>query len=451
MYHPIQKIHLIGIGGIGMSGIAEILCQHGYRVSGSDRQNKETLQRLSALGVEVFLGHQASHVPADSELVVYSSAVPQDNPELEEARRRGVPAIRRAEMLAELMRLKYGIAVAGSHGKTTTTSMVSFVLTEAGLDPTIVVGGGMDNFHGKNARLGNGDFMVVEADESDGSFNRLCPSISVVTNLDREHLDYFGTMDQLNRAFFEFIEKTPFYGVSILCGDDPYLQAMLPHLSRRRKTYGFSEGNTYRIEQYAADCEKTSFFVRVGQSRERIELSLSGRHNALNALAALCVADELSISRKVTIDALFRFQGVQRRFQRRGEINGVRLVDDYAHHPREIQATLQAARERFPESSLHVIFQPHRFSRVKYLMDEFSNAFDGVCSLWVLDIYSAGEVAQGVTSELLVEKMQRCPFAVSYVPSAKDAMKKCLAQARSGDVILTMGAGDLPQIYREFL
>ena len=450
MYKKIKRIHLIGVGGIGMSGIAELLHRNGYVVSGSDLSRSDTVKHLEALGIQVFQGHQAIHV-AGAELLVYSSAVKTDNPEMMAAMAAGIPAIPRAEMLAELMRLKYGIAVAGAHGKTTTTSMTSLALMEAGLDPTIVVGGRMDNFGGTNARLGSGEFMVVEADESDGSFNKLTPAIAVVTNMDREHMDFYGTMDRLRDAFLSFLNSVPFYGLAVLCGDDPYLKMLAPKVSRRKTTYGFGPDNHYRIESYHADEAGSLLGIRIGDDSHQLPLRVPGRHNALNAVAALAVADELSIPREITFRGLSSFQGVQRRFQKRGERNGVQFIDDYAHHPREIAATLAAARERFPRAKIRVVFQPHRYTRVEDLFDEFSTCFRDCDGVAVTDIYSAGEVPiPGVQSSLLFENIRRHgQQAAHHVAKPMDGIEAWLSASSPGDVIFTLGAGDLPSVYKQ--
>ncbi|MFM8313134.1 MAG: UDP-N-acetylmuramate--L-alanine ligase, partial [Deltaproteobacteria bacterium] len=310
MYNKVNKIHLNGIGGIGMSAIAELLLREGYKVSGSDLKANEIVRGLISRGVKFYEGHARENV-LDTELVVYSSAINVENPEMAQALEQQTPIIPRAEMLAELMRLKYGIAVAGAHGKTTTTSMISTILMEGALDPTIVVGGRMDNFGGTNARLGSGEFMVVEADESDGSFNKLSPSIAVVTNMDREHMDYYKTMSNLKKCFLSFLNKVPFYGLSVICGDDPYLRILSPKIDRRKKTYGFRSDNHYRVLNYSSDAEGTTSEIQVGNDRLTLALQVPGKHNVLNALAALAVADELSIPRETTLKALFKFQGVQ--------------------------------------------------------------------------------------------------------------------------------------------
>ncbi|MBI4403509.1 MAG: UDP-N-acetylmuramate--L-alanine ligase [Deltaproteobacteria bacterium] len=450
MYNKINKIHLIGIGGIGMSGIAEILSRNGYSVSGSDIHRSDTVKHLEAQGIEVFIGHESKNVE-HAELVVYSSAIKEDNPEFAAALQKDLPTIPRAEMLAELMRIKYGIAVAGAHGKTTTTSMVAIILTEAGLDPTVVVGGRMDNFGGTNARLGNGEFMVVEADESDGSFNKLSPSIAVITNIDREHMDHYGTVGKLKSAFLSFMNKTPFYGLTVLCGDDPYLRILQHKTHRRKQTFGFHKDNSYHVTDYQVEAQITRCRFRSQGTTETIQLNVPGRHNVLNALAAIIVADELSVPRSVSIKALSKYQGVQRRFQLRGDKQGVLFVDDYAHHPTEIRMTLKAAFERYPSSRIRVIFQPHRYSRVEDLLEQFATCFKGCHGIAITDIYAAGETkVAGIDSSLLVEAIQRQGEEnVIYAESPMKAIERWLSDSKPGDVVLTMGAGDLPNVYKQ--
>ena len=449
MYNKISRIHLIGIGGIGMSGIAELLIRHGYIVSGSDLNRGESVRYLETLGIKVFQGHSAPNVDG-AELVVFSSAIRNENPEYSEALKKQIPTISRAEMLAELMRIKYGIAVAGAHGKTTTTSMISTVLVEAGLDPTIVVGGRVDNFGGTNARLGSGEFMVVEADESDGSFNRLSPSIAIVTNIDREHMDYYKSMRRVRKAFESFLNKVPFYGLSVICGDDPSLKLMSHRIERRKRTYGFSPENTYRVLGYAVKDTGTECAIEAAGHKETLRLRVPGKHNVLNALAALAVADELSIPREQSLKGLSLFQGVQRRFQKRGEKNGVTFIDDYAHHPSEISATLAAAREQYPKSKIRVVFQPHRYSRVEDLFDQFATCFKNCDEVAITEIYAAGETPiPGVQSEVLVEQMCREGLgATRYFQKPIEGVENWLKKSAAGDVIITLGAGDLPNVYR---
>ncbi|MSP18987.1 MAG: UDP-N-acetylmuramate--L-alanine ligase [Bdellovibrionales bacterium] len=450
MYNKVNRIHLIGMGGIGMSGIAELLLREGYQVSGSDMKLNETVKGLVSRGVKFYQGHHSENV-LNAELVVYSSAITPENSELVQALKQKTPVIPRAEMLAELMRLKYGIAVAGAHGKTTTTSMIATILMSSGLDPTIVVGGRMDNFGGTNARLGSGDFMVVEADESDGSFNKLTPSIAVVTNMDREHMDYYKTMSILKKAFLSFLNKVPFYGLSVICGDDPYLRPLSSKIDRRKKTYGFRSDNDYRVINYSAHERGTLSTLQIGAETLELSLQVPGKHNVLNALAALAVADELSVSRVDSLRALNSFQGVQRRFQFRGEKNGVLFIDDYAHHPTEIRATLQAAREKFKGKKIRAVFQPHRFSRVEDLFDQFSSCFKDCDGIAITDIYAASELPiAGLDAITLVENILRFghPNAF-YTKTPMEGIHKLMSESEPGDVIFTLGAGDLPNVYKQ--
>ncbi len=450
MYKKIQRIHLIGIGGIGMSGIAELLQSLGFAVSGSDLGRGDSVKRLENLGIHVTQAHLAENVK-DAELVVFSSAIRPENPELVAAREQKIAAIPRAEMLAELMRLKYGIAVAGAHGKTTTTSMVAWILINADLDPTIVVGGRMDNLGGTNARLGKGNFMVVEADESDGSFNRLTHSIGVVTNMDREHLDHYGTMENLENAFVQFLNKVPFYGVSIVCADDPTLQRLLQRVSRRVISYGFTAGSSYQVTNYEpTPAGSTTSFTFQGKSSQ-LKLQVPGRHNALNALAAVAVADEIGLPREATLSAISTYAGVQRRFQKRGEKEGVVFIDDYAHHPSEINATLAAVKERFPTGRIRVVFQPHRYSRVNDLFDQFIDCFTHLDQVAVTDVYAAGEKPiNGISGESIASSITgRNGVRARHVQQPLDIMNEWISEAKSGDVVVTLGAGDLPNVYQK--
>lgn len=450
MYKKINRIHLIGIGGIGMSGIARLLLTHGYEVTGSDLGDGEQVRQLRELGIRVSHGHHGTNI-CGADLVVHSSAVKADNPEIVAAGEKQLPVIPRAEMLAELMRLKHGVAVAGAHGKTTTTSMIGTVLMEAGLDPTIVVGGRMDNFGGSNARLGNGEFMVVESDESDGSFSHLSHAIGVVTNLDREHIDFYQNMTSIKRAFLNFLNDTAFYGLNVICGDDPHLKTLLPRVRRRKVTYGQGKNNTYQLVEYTPEPGLTLSRIKVGQDSFTLRLQLPGIHNALNALAAVVVADELEVPRSRTLEALANFKGVQRRFQRRGSKNGVEFIDDYAHHPREIKATLAAARERYPEKKIRVVFQPHRYSRLEDLFDEFARCFQDCDSVAITELYAAGEQSiAGISSESLVDALQKNGHPQALFESTPmAAIHSWLSQSDAGDVIFTLGAGDLPNVYKE--
>src|ERR1700704_3300981 len=391
MFAKIQRIHFVGIGGIGMSGIAEVLLNLGYKISGSDLKSSTVTQRLASLGATIHVGHAVANV-AGADVVVISSAVLIENPEVAEARRLHIPVIPRAEMLAELMRLKYGIAIAGMHGKTTTTSMVAGVLAAGGLDPTVVVGGRVDAM-GSNARLGKSHYLVAEADESDRSFLKLSPILSVVTNIDREHMDCYRDMQDVEDTFVEFMNRVPFYGTVVICADDAPLRSLLPRVKRRVVTYGTRQDADFRVESLAGQQipALNRFRVRYkDQDLGEFQLHVPGQHNVLNATAAIAVGVGLDISRDHIREALQSFQGVDRRFQRRGIVRGVTVVDDYGDHPTEIRATLSAAKQA-GFARIHVIFQPHRYTRTQLLMDEFATAFADATSISVLDIYPASE------------------------------------------------------------
>jgi UDP-N-acetylmuramate--alanine ligase len=445
------QVHFVGIGGIGMSGIAEVLINLGYRISGSDLKESETTRRLHRLGARLEIGHRAENL-VHADVVVISSAVRGDNPEVLAAQARKIPVIPRAEMLAELMRLKYAVAVAGSHGKTTTTSMVATVMNAAGLDPTAVVGGKV-NVLGSNAKLGKSDLMVVEADESDGSFLKLHPSIAVVTNIDPEHLDHFGSLDALRGAFVEFCNRVPFYGLNVLCLDHPNVQALLPQIGKRVVTYGSSHTADYRLEGVNLDGFSTRFEAfRREEPLGEFTVRMVGAHNALNALAVIAVAEEMEIPLPVVRTALAEFGGVQRRFTVRGEAGGVMVVDDYGHHPAEVMATLAGARRAFGRR-LVVVFQPHRYTRTRDLLSEFATAFNDADVLMVLGIYAASEEPiPGVTGELLAEAVRSHGHRdVTYVERRVDAAAALLPKLREGDLVVTLGAGDVTQVGPELL
>ena len=446
-----RTIHFIGIGGIGMSGIAELLLNLHHRVSGSDLKESDVTRRLQSLGGRIFVGHQAENVPADVDVVVVSSAVRRTNPEWEEARRRGVPVIPRAEMLAELMRLKEGIAIAGSHGKTTTTSMIATVLSEAGLDPTVVVGGKL-NALGSNAFLGKGEAIVVEADESDGSFLKLTPTIAVVTNIDPEHLDHYGTFDALSSAFLDFANKVPFYGLAVLCLDHPGVQTLLPKIEKRHVTYGLSPQAEYRAENLELDGFSVAFdAVRRGEKLGRVRLRMVGKHNVQNALAAIAVADEVGLPFPVVAEALGGFAGVQRRFTVRGEAKGIMVVDDYGHHPAEVRATLRGAREGFSRR-LVVAFQPHRYTRTRDLLADFATAFNDAEVVILTDIYAAGEdPIPGITSQALVEEIRALGHRNVIFAPRKGLADVVAEKLRAGDLVITLGAGDITNVSTELL
>jgi UDP-N-acetylmuramate--alanine ligase len=444
------KIHFVGIGGIGMSGIAEVLLNLGYSVSGSDLKESDITRRLAGLGGRIQRGHEAEHVE-DVDVVVTSSAVRKDNPEVVEARRRKIPIIPRAEMLAELMRLKYGVAIAGSHGKTTTTSLAAHTLAHAGLDPTAVVGGKVNTF-GSNAKLGKGDYMVVEADESDGSFLHIPPTFAIVTNIDPEHLDHWKTEEALRKGFLDFVNRVPFYGQAILCIDHPTVQSLIPEIESRFVTYGTSHQADYRATRIEVSGHSVKFDAyRRGELLGRFELALVGRHNALNALSVVALADEMGIPAEVIRAAFASFGGVQRRFTVRGEVAGVTVVDDYGHHPAEVRATLLGARDAF-HRRIVCLFQPHRYTRTRDLMADFSTAFNDADVLLLTDIYAAGEEPiPGVSSATLADAIRACGHRdVSLVPRAELA-RVARERVRSGDIVLTLGAGDITAVGPELL
>jgi len=453
MFKKYQHIHFVGIGGVGMSGIAEVLLTLGYRVTGSDARRSETVERLERLGAKVYVGHAAAQVEG-AHVVVSSSAVARDNVEIAAARQRGVPVIARAEMLAELMRLKYGIAIAGTHGKTTTTSMVAAVLGAGGFDPTVVVGGRVHGL-GTNARLGQGEFLVAEADESDGSFLKLSPTIAVVTTVDAEHLDHYPDLDAIVAAFLAFVNKVPFYGAVVVCLDDPNLQRMIPRMMDKRVvTYGLEAGAdvTARRLQFA-EMRSTFEVVHRGVSLGTMNLQTPGRHNVLNALAATAVALDLEMPFPKIQTALASFAGVQRRFQVRGTARDVLVVDDYGHHPAEIRATLAAAKAGFDRRVI-TVFQPHRYSRTQHLRDDFLTAFYQSDVLIVMDIYPAGEAPiPGVHARDLADGIAAHGHReVLYLGNDRAAIIDYLCEStRAGDLVLTLGAGDVGQLGGELL
>jgi UDP-N-acetylmuramate--alanine ligase len=450
MYGRTHRIHFIGVGGVGMSGIAEVLLNMGYQVSGSDLKSGEATERLIQLGGRIFIGHAASNIEG-AQVVVYSTAVPPDNPELAAARELGLTVIGRAEMLAELMRMKYGIAVGGAHGKTTTTSMIAAVLARGGLDPTIVVGGRLHAI-GSNARLGHGQFLVAEADESDGSFLRLSPAVAVVTNIDREHLDHYGDLDAVLQAFIYFANRVPFYGVAVLCADDPYVRQIVPKITKRTLFYGTLPETEVRAGDVHMKPHGARFLVHAfGHEMGEVEIQVPGRHNVLNALAAVAVGLEIGVGFGHIVESLATFRGVGRRFETRGEAGGVRVVDDYGHHPTEIRATLSAARGL--GTRVLVVFQPHRYSRTAALREEFGAAWGDADRVWVLDIYPAGEKPlPGVSGRTVVEAASAAGARhLSFAESAADAVAAAAAEARPGDVVLTLGAGDVWKLGDEIL
>jgi len=452
MFAKIQRIHFVGIGGIGMSGIAEVLLNLGYKISGSDLKSSAVTQRLASLGATTFEGHSADNV-LGAEVVVTSSAISAENSEVAKARELHIPVIQRAEMLSELMRLKYGIAIAGMHGKTTTTSMVAAVLAAGGLDPTVVVGGRVDAM-GSNARLGKSQYLVAEADESDRSFLKLSPILSVVTNIDREHMDCYRNLRDVRQTFLEFMDRVPFYGMIVACNDDPILRKLLPQVQRRVVTYGTRRGSDFLIkpgdiQQQPGEHRPLSHF-RVsyrGKQLDEFTIRVPGMHNMLNATAAIAVGIGLDLSVENIRAALENFHGVDRRFQLRGKVAGISVVDDYGHHPTEIKATLSAAKQ-CGFRKIHVIFQPHRYTRTQALMDEFADAFHDADSLYILDIYAASEKPiDGISGEALATRIREAAGQnARYVRSFPEVVEHVSHEAQEGDMILTLGAGSVSQL-----
>jgi UDP-N-acetylmuramate--alanine ligase len=443
-----RRIHFVGIGGIGMSGIAELLANLGYEVSGSDAKASETTERLAGLGVRIGKGHDALHV-GNADVVVTSSAIQTGNAEVDEARRRGIPVIPRAEMLAELMRLRYGIAIAGAHGKTTTTSMVALLLERAGLDPTAVIGGRLSAF-GSNARLGRGDYMVVEADESDRSFLKLSPAIAVITNIDHEHMESYGNWDALQQAFVDFANKVPFYGAVVVCLDDEHVRALLPRMTRRVMTYGF-EGSGATVTGHGMALEAFGSHCRVvhttgggaAATLGTLHLRVPGRHNLLNALGAVAVGLEVGIPFEKMASAFEEFQGAERRFQLRGEAGGVMVVDDYGHHPTEIAAVIAAARAGLNRRVV-VVFQPHRYTRTRDLLPQFGSALGAADEIVLTDVYAAGEEPiAGATAEAIEAEVRKTGKPVRLVKSLDDIPSVLAAAARPNDLVVTLGAGSI--------
>ena len=446
MFFRPQHIHFAGIGGIGMSGIAEVMLNLGYAVSGSDLKKSPITDRLETFGARICEGHAAANLGGAKALVV-SSAVKEDNPEVVEARRRQIPVIPRGELLAELMRLKYGIAIGGSHGKTTTTSMVAAIMSHAGLDPTVVVGGRVKTMGGSNARMGKSDFLVVESDESDGSFLKLMPILAVVTNIDHEHLDHYGTFDNVLAAFVQFINEVPFYGAALVCLDDEHVQGIVPRVRRRVITYGLSAQADLRIVEIKLGPAASEFLLR---DRERdlgwFKLPVPGHHNVLNATAAIGIALELDVEPDTIRQGLATYGGVDRRMQIRGVEQGVTVMDDYGHHPTEVRATLAAARLGAYRRLL-VLFQPHRYTRTQLLMDDFARAFHVADKVYVMDIYAASEPPiEGVTGEVLTARLRDFGHrAVQFVGGLDAGIEAISAEAQSDDLVITLGAGSVSQ------
>jgi len=448
-----KHIHFVGVGGIGMSGIAELLLNLGYEVSGSDLKNSAVTERLSRLGGRIHSGHDKKNIEG-ADVVVYSSAVSEDNPEVLEARERYIPVIPRAEMLAELMRLKFGIAVAGAHGKTTTTSMIASILNCGNLDPTVVIGGRLDIWGGSNAKLGQGEILVAESDESDGSFMILSPTIAVVTNMDQEHLDHYGSMETVRQAFIDFINKIPFYGLAVLCLDNEEIQGIIPHLKKRYLTYGMSSQADLRARDAVRGTLQTDFEL-IYQNRPlgRVTIGKPGTHNVLNALAAIGVGLELNVDMEDMKRGLVNPGGLARRFQIKGEKADILVLDDYGHHPTEIVATLETARTSWPDRRLVVVFQPHRYTRTKLLYDRFVIAFNDADVLVVAPLYSAGERAiEGVDSEWLYRGIKEHGHKeVILCKDHEDTLATLMGVLTRGDVVMTLGAGDIYHVGERLL
>ncbi|HEX5033159.1 MAG TPA: UDP-N-acetylmuramate--L-alanine ligase [bacterium] len=443
MFQRYQNLHFVGIGGIGMSGIAEVLLNLGYRVSGSDQKRSSITSRLKKQGAKIHYGHKAGHVDG-AHVVVISSAVKESNPEVAAARKQGIPVIPRAEMLAELMRLKYGVAVAGSHGKTTTTSLVGQILSGAGLDPTLVIGGRVNSLR-SNAKLGKGEFLVAEADESDGSFLKLNPTVAVITNVDPEHLDHYKDFEALKETFVAFANKVPFYGAIVACADHPVVQELIPRFQRKVVTYGLENAADYSAEGLFQEGLRQRFTVYFRKEKlGEVLLQSPGRHSIANALAAIAVGRELDIPFRKIAAALRGFRGIERRFQLLCN-NGITVIDDYGHHPVEIRATLKALREAFPKRRLVTLFQPHRYTRTRDLFQDFTQAFGEADKIFLTEVYAAGEEPiVGVSSRSLFDAMDQ--QKVVYHPDKQSLAAAVAEQTEKGDVVLTLGAGDITKI-----
>ena len=451
MMRNTRHIHFVGVGGIGMSGIAEVLLKQGYAVSGSDLAASAITRRLQSLGAAIFQGHDAAHL-GGADVVVVSSAVRPDNPEVATARERRIPVVHRAEMLAELMRATYGVAVTGAHGKTTTTGLIAAVLAAGGLDPSVLIGGHLHSLGG-NAYLGQGEYMVVEADESDGSFLQLSPVIAVVTTIDAEHLDYYRDVSTIQDAVTQFVNRTPFYGFSVICLDQPHIQSMTSRMTKRYLTYGVTSPADYVGRDIEFTGAQSHFDVFHGRERlGRFTLNLPGAHNVYNALAAIAVGRELQVDLSAIAEALETFSGVHRRFEVVGQRDGVTVVDDYGHHPEEIRQTLRAAKAVWPEARLTVVFQPHRYTRTQALQEAFYTAFDDADTLLLLDIYAASESPiAGVSSEALGAGVSaRGHERVFYMPEREAALRWLCDELRAGDVLMTLGAGDVWRLAQAF-
>lgn len=453
MFRSVKKIHFIGIGGIGMSGIAEILLDQGFSVTGSDKQLSEITERLEKLGAKIYEGHSPEHIEPDVDVVVYSSAVKMDNPEVQEAIRRKIPLIRRAEMLAELMRLKYGIGIAGTHGKTTTTSMVGLILIEGGFDPTVIVGGVLRDLGGTNARLGHGNFIVVEADEFDRSFLQLTPTIAVITTLEPEHLDCYGSVEELKNAFIDFANKVPFYGFVVLCLDEPMIQDIMPKIKKKIVTYGLNaQADVQAIDPEFSGRKASYTLIYKGKDYGRINLQVPGIHNIKNSLAGIAVGMELGIEFEKIKKAVERFRGVYRRFEIRAEVNGIIVVDDYAHHPTEIRVVLQAAKDGWKRRVV-AVFQPHLYSRTRDFYLDFGRSFFNADVCVLTDVYPAREEPiEGVSGKLIADAARDFGHKdVHYVPNKMELADYVLGLVKSGDMVIFMGAGDITKICGEFI
>jgi UDP-N-acetylmuramate--alanine ligase len=447
----VQDVHFVGIGGVGMSGIAEILIALGFRVSGSDLRNSETVQKLQSMGAKIWVGHNSDHLEK-ADVVVFSSAVREDNPEIVAAHQRRIPVIPRAEMLAELMRMQTSIAVAGMHGKTTTTSMIASILSHAALDPTVVIGGKLDTLGG-GARLGQGDLLVAEADESDRSFLKLYPTIAIITNMDLEHLDCYSSIEEIRTTFLEFINRIPFYGYAIVCLDDPEVQNILPFIKKRFVTYGLSSQAVIRGVNPILEGTSSRFSVyREDRMLGEICLPMPGIHNVLDALAAISVADVFDVPFQKTKEALDSFPGVQRRFTLRGTAAGVRVIDDYGHHPAEIKAVLNAALQ-VAQKRIAVLFQPHRYTRTQALFEQFLTAFDHADLLYIMDIYPASErPIEGVSGEAVCKGIQsRGHKSCRFLSDRKTIPLEIARDLQEGDMLITLGAGDVTRLGPEIL
>jgi len=452
MYLKKYHIHFVGIGGIGMSGIAELLLNLGYKVSGSDIQSSDITERLENLGGIIYEGHADKHI-SGADVVVTSSAVGVTNPEAQAAEQASIPVIPRAEMLAELMRLKYSVAIAGAHGKTSTTSIVASVLAKGGLDPTVVIGGKLKSI-GSNAVLGQGDYIVAEADESDGSFLKFSPTIAVVTNIDREHLDFYTDLDEIKAVFLKFLDRIPFYGLAVLCLDNEAIQDIIPKIKKRYATYGMNSQADFQIRDVEFKNQKSKFSVyHDGKQLGKIQLNLPGIHNVYNATASIAVAMELDIAFHHIKDALETAEGVQRRLEIKGEQNGITVIDDYGHHPTEIKTTLQALEENWPDRRKVVVFQPHRYTRTQALFDDFTRAFYQSDLLVVLPIYAAGEkTIEGISSRRLCDGINAHGHKeVHCVPDFKEAVTHLRKILTPGDILLTLGAGDVWKVGADIL